>query len=223
MIKSADSPSSPERREVLRGSAAALIAIGAASACLGSGRTAYAAATARKSFPKGFIWGAATAGHQVEGNDTNSDTWFLEQLQPTLFAERVGDADNSLELWQVDLDLVRSLKLNAFRFSLEWSRIEPEPGQFSVAMLDHYLRIIDGCRTRGLQPLVTFNHFTAPRWFSARGGNARPSRVRPCSRLSLAQTQWVERSAAEDSHDRLISRRRRRVRRTTPRRNPSRC
>jgi beta-glucosidase len=174
MIKSADSPSSPERREVLRGSAAALIAIGAASACLGSGRTAYAAATARKSFPKGFIWGAATAGHQVEGNDTNSDSWFLEQLQPTLFAESVGDANNSLELWQVDLDLVRSLKLNAYRFSLEWSRIEPEPGQFSIAMLDHYLRIIDACRTRGLQPLVTFNHFTAPRWFSARGGWTNP-------------------------------------------------
>jgi beta-glucosidase len=161
MIDPADSPASPARREVLRGSAATL-AIGVANVCLGAG-AAHAAATARKGFPKGFIWGAATAGHQVEGNDTNSDTWFLEQVQPTLFAEHVGDANNSLELWQVDLDLARSFNLNAFRFSLEWSRIEPEPGQFSVAMLDHYLRIIDGCRERGLQPLVTFNHFSAPR------------------------------------------------------------
>jgi beta-glucosidase len=173
MINPADSPASPARREVLRGSAATLIAIGTASACLGPWRAA-PAATDRKSFPTGFIWSAATAGHQVEGNDTSSDTWFLEQLQPSLFAEHVGDADNSLELWQVDLDLVRSLNLNAFRFSLEWSRIEPEPGQFSVAMLDHYLRIIDGCRERGLQPLVTFNHFTAPRWFAARGGWTNP-------------------------------------------------
>jgi beta-glucosidase len=69
---------------------------------------------------------------------------------------------------------VRSLNLNAFRFSLEWSRIEPDPGQFSLAMMDHYLRIIDGCRARGLQPLVTFSHFSAPRWFAARGGWTNP-------------------------------------------------
>jgi beta-glucosidase len=170
MIKHADSLLSPARREVLRGSAATLAAIGLAGAGLGTGRAGQAAAANRKRFPEGFIWGAATAGHQVEGNDVNSDIWFLEQLQPTLFAERVGDANNSLELWPVDLDLVRSLNLNAYRFSLEWSRIEPEPGQFSVAMLDHYLRIIEGCRARGLQPLVSFNHFATPRWFAARGG-----------------------------------------------------
>ena len=71
-------------------------------------------------------------------------------------AEHVGDADNSWELWPADLDLARSLNLNSYRFSLEWSRIEPEPRQFSIAMLDHYLRIIEGCRSRGMQPLVTF-------------------------------------------------------------------
>ena len=174
MINPTDSPDSPVRRQVLRGSAATLVAVAAAGAYAGASGAVQAAATTRKSFPKGFIWGAATAGHQVEGNDTNSDIWFLEQLQPTLFAEPVGDANNSLELWQDDLDIARSLNLNAFRFSLEWSRIEPEPGQFSLAMLDHYLRIIDGCRARGLQPLVTFNHFSAPRWFSARGGWTNP-------------------------------------------------
>jgi beta-glucosidase len=168
MIDPADTPLSPARRDVLRGSAATLAAIGLASA--GFGTTGRAAATSRKHFPQGFIWGTATAGHQVEGNDVNSDTWFLEQLQPSLFAEHVGDANNSLELWPVDLDLVRSFNLNAYRFSLEWSRIEPEPGQFSLAMLDHYLRIIEGCRARGLQPIVTFNHFSTPRWFGARGG-----------------------------------------------------
>jgi beta-glucosidase len=170
MINPTDSPDSAVRRQVLRGSAATLVAMAAAGTYAPAGGAAQAAVTTRRSFPKGFIWGTATAGHQVEGNDTNSDTWFLEQLQPTLFAEPVGDANNSLELWQDDLDIVRSLNLNAFRFSLEWSRIEPEPGQFSLAMLDHYLRIIDGCRSRGLQPLVTFNHFSAPRWFAARGG-----------------------------------------------------
>jgi beta-glucosidase len=169
MIEPADSLMSPARREVLRGSAATLAAIGLASAGLTS-RAGQAAQGNRKRFPDGFIWGTATAGHQVEGNDVNSDMWFLEQLQPTLFAEHVGDANNSLELWPVDLDLVHSFNLNAYRFSLEWSRIEPEPGQFSLAMLDHYQRIIEGCRSRGLHPIVTFNHFATPRWFGARGG-----------------------------------------------------
>jgi beta-glucosidase len=92
-------------------------------------------------FPPGFLWGAATAGHQVEGNNVLSDIWLVENVQPTLFKERSGDADNSLELWRSDLDLVRALGLNSYRFSLEWARIEPEPARFSVAMLDHYKRI----------------------------------------------------------------------------------
>jgi beta-glucosidase len=121
-------------------------------------------------FPKGFLWGAATAAHQVEGNNVSSDMWLLENVKPTIFAEPSGDADNSFELWPADLDLVRSLGLNSYRFSLEWARIEPEQGHFSTAMLDHYRRMIEGCRARGLTPLVTFNHFTTPRWFAARGG-----------------------------------------------------
>ena len=93
--------------------------------------------SADASFPKGFLWGAATSGHQVEGNNFNSDVWVCETVKPTVFAEPSGDAANSFELWPRDLDLVRSLGLNTYRFSLEWSRIEPEPGQFSTAMLDH--------------------------------------------------------------------------------------
>jgi beta-glucosidase len=121
-------------------------------------------------FPKDFLWGAATAGHQIEGNNTNSDVWFLEHVKPTVFSEPSGDADNSLELWPVDLDLVKSLGLNSYRFSLEWARIEPEPGLFSIAMLDHYKNIIDGCRARGIRPLVTYNHYTTPLWFGRQGG-----------------------------------------------------
>ncbi|HEX7742952.1 MAG TPA: family 1 glycosylhydrolase, partial [Sphingobium sp.] len=126
------------------------------------------------SFPKGFLWGAATAAHQVEGNNVNSDSWALEHVKPTMFAEPSGDAANSFELWPTDLDLVRNMGLNTYRFSLEWARIEPEPGQFSVAMLDHYKAMIEGCRARGLTPVVTFNHFTTPRWFAAMNGWADP-------------------------------------------------
>ncbi len=120
--------------------------------------------------PKDFLWGAATAGHQVEGNNTNADVWLLENVTPTIFMEPSGDAYNRLNRWGEDLDIVRDLGLNTYRFSLEWARIEPESGQFSMAMLDHYKRIVEGCCTRGLTPVVTFNHFVAPRWFGAQGG-----------------------------------------------------
>ena len=157
-----NSPISTSRRTLLQGAAYSFAWL--------AGESPSWAAPGSKLFPKGFLWGAATAGHQVEGNNTNSDTWFMEQVQPTVFAEPSGDACNSFELWRDDLALISQLNLNSYRFSIEWARIEPEPGQFSVAMLDHYLRIIEACRAAGIQPLVTFNHFTAPRWFSARGG-----------------------------------------------------
>lgn len=124
----------------------------------------------RRSFPQDFLWGASTAGHQVEGNNVVSDNWFLENIKPTIYSTPSGDAANSLALWPQDMDLARSMGLNSYRFSIEWARIEPEPGLFSIAMLDHYKRMIDGARERGLKPVVTFNHFTAPRWFSAMGG-----------------------------------------------------
>ncbi|WP_295638446.1 family 1 glycosylhydrolase [Novosphingobium sp.] len=125
-------------------------------------------------FPQGFLWGAATAGHQVEGNNTNSDTWAVEHLKPTSFAAPSGDACDSFNRWPIDHEMVRSLGLNTYRFSLEWARIEPAPGEFSVAMLDHYKAMIDGCRKVGLAPVVTFSHFTCPRWFAAMGGWTNP-------------------------------------------------
>jgi beta-glucosidase len=153
-----------------------LIMVGAASAIY-AGVPAYARkakVALNPAFPNGFIWGAATAGHQVEGNNVASDLWFLENLETTAFAEPSGDAVNSFELWPVDVDIVKSLGLTSYRFSLEWARIEPVEGQFSVAMLNHYKAMIDGCRERGLAPLVTFNHFTSPLWFSAKGGWLNP-------------------------------------------------
>lgn len=121
-------------------------------------------------FPKNFLWGTATSGHQTEGNNVSSDSWLLETVKPTTYAEPSGDAVNSFVMWPRDLDLVKEIGLNTYRFSLEWSRIEPEQGLFSIAMLDHYKAMIQGCISRGLKPAVTFNHFTCPRWFGALGG-----------------------------------------------------
>lgn len=141
-------------------------------------------------FPEGFLWGAATAPHQIEGNNTASDLWFLENQQPTVFTEPSGDACNSFELWRTDLDLAKAIGLTSYRFGVEWARIEPEKGLFSQAMLDHYKAMVAGCRERGLQPLVTFNHFTAPRWFSAQGGWTNPDApqlfARYCDKVARA-------------------------------------
>ena len=120
-------------------------------------------------FPSDFLWGVATAGHQNEGDNVTSDTWFLENVTPTIFKERSGKATNGWELWESDLDIVAGLGLNAYRFSVEWARIEPVEGEFSEEALDHYEAIVDGCLARGLAPLVTFNHFTSPHWFAGRG------------------------------------------------------
>jgi beta-glucosidase len=125
-------------------------------------------------FPTGFLWGAATAGHQVEGNNPNSDSWVMENVKPTIYAEPSLDAANSFVMWPTDLDLVKAMGLNCYRFSLEWARIEPEDGLFSIAMLDHYQAMIEGCRARGLIPVVTYNHYTVPRWFAAMGGWTNP-------------------------------------------------
>jgi beta-glucosidase len=121
-------------------------------------------------FPSDFLWGVSHAGHQVEGDNTDSDTWFVENVTPTLFAEPSGKAANNWELWREDIDLAKEMGLNAYRFSVEWSRVEPVAGQFSGAALDHYEAAVDRCVELGLAPVVTLNHFTCPHWFAKRGG-----------------------------------------------------
>ncbi|HYP73192.1 MAG TPA: family 1 glycosylhydrolase, partial [Microbacterium sp.] len=116
-----------------------------------------------------FLWGVATAGHQNEGDNVDSDIWFLEQTSPSIFIEPSGPGCRGYDLWEEDLDRVASLGLNAYRFSVEWARIEPQPGEVSPDALDHYEQIVDGCLARGLAPVITLNHFAAPHWFSAAG------------------------------------------------------
>lgn len=154
------------RRQAIGSTAALVVSAGAPTGLLAGGRSG--------KFPKKFLWGAATSGHQTEGNNVSSDFWAMEQAVPNVFAEPSGDALDGFSRWASDLDLVRSLGLNSYRFSLEWARIEPEEGRFSQVMLDHYRRIIDGCIARGLAPVVTFNHFSCPRWFAALGGWTNP-------------------------------------------------
>jgi len=121
-------------------------------------------------FPQGFRWGVATSGHQTEGGNTRSDTWFLEHVRPSVFREPSGQACNSYQLWREDVDLVAGLGLDTYRFSVEWARVEPAEGEFSAQALGHYRGIVDYCAEAGIAPVVTYNHFTAPHWFARRGG-----------------------------------------------------
>ncbi|MBV9509393.1 MAG: family 1 glycosylhydrolase [Caulobacteraceae bacterium] len=125
-------------------------------------------------FPAGFLWGASTAGHQVEGSNVSADCWVLENVRPTLFRQHSGDACDSYNRFEEDIALLAGFGLNTYRFSLEWARIEPEPNLFSNAQLAHYDRMLQACRRHGVRAAVTFNHNTAPAWFAAQGGWTNP-------------------------------------------------
>lgn len=126
------------------------------------------------SFPDGFRWSTATAAHQIEGANWNNDWWRWEHTPGSGVAEPSGDACDSWHRWEEDADIVASLGLDSYRFSVEWSRIEPEDGFISTASLDHYRRMCEGLRARGVEPVVTFHHFTTPRWLADRGGWEHP-------------------------------------------------
>ncbi|MFJ9243939.1 family 1 glycosylhydrolase [Streptomyces sp. NPDC101776] len=116
----------------------------------------------------GFLWGASTAPHQIEGNNLNSDFWANEGRIPGM--ERSGDACDSYHRYREDMRLLADAGLNAYRFGIEWARIEPIPGLVSRAELAHYRRMIETAFELGLTPVVTLHHFTSPLWFSQEGG-----------------------------------------------------
>jgi beta-glucosidase len=130
-----------------------------------------------RTFPEGFRWGTATAAHQVEGGNVNNDWWAWEQAPDSGCVEPSADACDQYHRYGADLDLLAALGFNSYRFSVEWSRIEPEEGQFSAAALDHYRRVCAACLERGLDATVTFHHFTTPRWAAADGGWSNPAIV----------------------------------------------
>jgi beta-glucosidase len=129
-----------------------------------------AADTQGRAFPDGFTWGTATAAHQIEGGNTNNDWWVFEHLDGSGCSDSSGDACDSWNRWEADVDLVAHLGLDNYRFSVEWSRIEPADGEISHAALAHYRRQCVALRERGIDPVVTFHHFTTPRWLVEQGG-----------------------------------------------------
>jgi beta-glucosidase len=122
-------------------------------------------------FPKGFLWGTATAAHQVEGGNTNN-TWYAWEKAGRIVEGHSAETacDWWGGRWQEDFDRAANAGQNAHRFSVEWSRIEPAPGRWDEAALDHYREMARGLRARGLEPMATLHHFTDPLWFAEAGG-----------------------------------------------------
>jgi len=152
-------------------------------------------------FPKRFLWGAATAAHQVEGNTHNQWTvWELEnaKTKAAQAAYQYGDLENWSQIkaaakspdnyvsakladhytrYQEDFDLLQKMHMNAYRFSIEWSRVEPEEGAWNVEAIEHYKAYLRELKRREIEPVVTLFHFTLPVWFAARGGFEKHSNV----------------------------------------------
>ncbi len=118
-------------------------------------------------FPEGFLWGSATSSNQVEGGIVNND-W-----SEAARAGRIPDAGRACDHYnhyKEDFDIARELGQNAHRFSIEWSRIEPEEGKFDDREIEHYRQVLSALKERGLEPMVTLWHYTLPLWFSKMGG-----------------------------------------------------
>ena len=121
-------------------------------------------------FDKDFLIGAATAAHQVEGNNIHSDYWTMERMKSTSFVEPSGNAVDHYNRYEEDIKMMAAAGLNCYRFSIEWARIEPMEGQFNEAEVEHYRKVIRCCRENGITPIVTLHHFTSPKWLISKGG-----------------------------------------------------
>jgi len=148
----------------------------------------------RLTFPKKFLWGAATSAHQVEGTLHNQWTvWELENAKskaaqakfhledleswpyiqeeaknPQSYVSGIGA--NHYNKYEDDFDLLQKMNMNAFRFSVEWSRIEPQEGVWNVEAINHYKEYVLSLKKRGIEPVLTLFHFTLPTWFVEKGG-----------------------------------------------------
>ena len=142
-------------------------------------------------FPPGFVWGVATAAHQIEGGNVNNDWWAWEHDPASGTREPSGDACDSFHRWREDIELVADMGLTAYRFSLEWSRIEPAEGEFSLAALEHYRRLCAACHGHGIVPVVTFHHFTTPLWLARRGGWEAPEAPERFARFVTRATAYL--------------------------------
>ena len=114
--------------------------------------------------------GAATAAHQVEGNNTNSDIWAMEFMKYGGYPEKSGITANHYKTYREDILKMKEAGFNAYRFTVEWARIEPEEGWFDQNATDHYRDVIRFCKENDIEPIITLHHFSSPKWLISKGG-----------------------------------------------------
>jgi beta-glucosidase len=117
--------------------------------------------------PPGFLLGAATSAHQVEGNNMNSDWWHYEKSGKLPVS---GTACDHYNRYEEDFQIAKDIGLNAFRISIEWSRIEPAENQWDKTAIEHYRKVLKKMKELGLVRNVTLHHFTLPLWLAEQGG-----------------------------------------------------
>ncbi len=145
-------------------------------------------------FSKNFMIGAATAAHQVEGNNISSDCWVMEQLPHSIYKEKSLDAVDHYRHYEEDIRLLAEAGLNAFRFSIEWARIQPEPDLWEENEIEHYRNVIKCCRKNGVEPIITMHHFSSPKWLIQRGGWENPK----TADLFASYCEYVVKKLGED-------------------------
>ncbi len=130
-------------------------------------------------FPRGFLWGTATAAHQVEGNNTNNNWWAWEQQPGRIInGHKSGQACEWWSgRWREDFDRAAESHQNAHRFSVEWSRIQPTPDRWDEDALERYREMLRGLVERNMTPMVTLHHFSDPLWLEEKGGWESPEVV----------------------------------------------
>ncbi|MBL7665995.1 MAG: glycoside hydrolase family 1 protein [Bacteriovoracaceae bacterium] len=124
-----------------------------------------------QSFPKNFKWCVATADHQIEGNDIHSDWWDWEKLDGKIKNnEHSGLATNHTKLYLKDIEIMKKLGIQTYRFSLSWSKIQPEQNKIDYTVLKNYQNFIELLLKNNIEPMITLHHFVNPQWFQAKGG-----------------------------------------------------
>jgi beta-glucosidase len=121
-----------------------------------------------------FLWGAATSSHQIEGGNRHNDWWHWEEQGHIEGGARSGMAADHWNRFREDLRLAADLGLNSYRFSVEWSRLQPEEGRWDPEALDWYAELVAECERLKLMPMLTLHHFTSPQWFAEQGGFTQP-------------------------------------------------
>lgn len=131
----------------------------------------------RLEFPEGFLWGTATAGHQIEGHNDKSDWWKFEQEGKVLDGTKTEKNVDYWNRYEEDHDLMVKLGCQAFRLGIEWAKVEPEDGKFDKKAIRHYRKILQSLRDHKLKICLTLNHWVLPLWFAEKGGWERPDAV----------------------------------------------